>query len=106
MKDNEELRKLIESNPDLPLVFIVPTENINCDYTSQVFQKSSCYVSDVYFYEEFYTDDKIDMEEYIRNMLDNTPLSYGMDDETFDKLVEDYIETEVESYKAIVISVC
>lgn len=58
------------------------------------------------FYEEFYTDDRTDMEEYIRNMLDNTPLSYGMDDKTFDKLVEDYIETEVESYKAIVISVC
>ena len=34
MKDNEELRKLIESNPDLPLVFIVATENITCDYTN------------------------------------------------------------------------
>lgn len=105
MKNNEELRKLIESNPDLPLVFIVPTENISCDYTGQVFQKSNCYVSDVYFYEEFYTDDKTDMEEYIRNILDNSPLSYGMDDETFDELVEDYIKKEVESYKAIVVSV-
>lgn len=105
MKDNEELRKLIESNPDLPLVFIVATENITCDYTNQVFQKSNCYVSDVYFYEEFYTDDKVDMEEHIRNMFDNNPLSYGMNDEIFDALVADYMEKEVESYKAIVVSV-
>ena len=41
----------------------------------------------------------------IRDMLDNNPLSYGMDDEAFDKLVEDYIETEVESHKAIVVNI-
>ena len=96
---------MIESNPDFPLVFIVATENITCDYTNQVFQKSNCYVSDVYFYGEFYTDDKVDMEEHIRNMFDNNPLSYGMNDEIFDALVADYMEKEVESYKAIVVSV-
>ena len=45
------------------------------------------------------------MEEYIRNMLDNNPLSYGIDDEAFDKFVQDYIEKEVESYKAIVVNI-
>ena len=38
MKDNEELRKLIESNPDLPLVFIVDSEDIDCGYYYTAFQ--------------------------------------------------------------------
>lgn len=105
MKDNEELRKLVESNPDLPLVFIVPTENINCDYTSQVFQKSNCYVSDVYFYEEFYTDDVEDMIDDYRDRLADEAEYKDLSDDEYDKAVEKYVDENIEHYKAIVVNV-
>lgn len=37
MKDNEELRKLIESNPDLPLVSLVNSEDVDGGYYYAVF---------------------------------------------------------------------
>ena len=37
-KDNEELRKLIQENPNLPLVFNIYTDNIDIDYYCQVFE--------------------------------------------------------------------
>lgn len=37
MKDNEELRKLIEENPDLPLVFLVPVDYLDDSYGYMAF---------------------------------------------------------------------
>lgn len=105
MKDNEELRKLIESNPNLPLVFIVPTENIDYDYTSYVFQYSSCYVSEVYFDDEHYTDDVEDMIDNYRDRLADEEGYKDLSDDEYDKAVEKYVNENIEHYKAIVVSV-
>ena len=52
MKDNKELRKLIESNPDLPLVFLVNSEYVDGGYYYTLFQYSKCYISEIYFDDE------------------------------------------------------
>lgn len=105
MKDNEELRKLIESNPDLPLVFIVPTENIDYDYTSCVFQYSNCYVSEVYFDDEHYTDDVEDMIDDYRDRLADEEEYKDLSDDEYDKAVKKYVDENIEHYKAIVVNI-
>lgn len=105
MKDNEELRKLIESNPDLPLVFLVNSENVFGDYYYTVFQYSKCYVSEVYFDDEHYTDDVEDMIDDYRDRLADEEEYKDLSEDEFDKAVEKYVNENIEHYKAIVISV-
>lgn len=105
MKDNEELRKLIESNPDLPLVFLVNSEYVDGGYYYAVFQHSKCYVSEVYFDDEHYTDDVEDMIDDYRDRLADEEEYKDLSDDEYDKAVEKYVNENIEHYKAIVISV-
>ena len=103
MKDNEELRKLIEENPDLPLVFIVNSEDVDGGYYYAVFQHSKCYVSEVYFDDEHYTDDVEDMIDDYREKLADEEEYKDLPEDEFDKAVENYVDNNVEHYKAIVV---
>lgn len=105
MKDNEELRKLIESNPDLPLVFLVDSESVDCGYYYAVFQHSKCYVSEVYFDDEHYTDDVEDMIDDYRNILADKEEYKDLSEDEYDEAVEKYINENIEHYKAIVVSI-
>lgn len=105
MRDNKELRKLIEENPDLPLVFIVPTDYLDDTYSGMVFQNSSCYVSEVYFYDEHFSDDIRDIIDDYRDILAEDDEYVYLSDEEFDKAVENYVDNNVEHYKAIVVNV-
>lgn len=105
MRDNEELRRLIEKNPDLPLVFIVPTDYLDDTYNSVAFQNSSCYVSEVYSYDENLSDDKRDVIDDYRDILAEDDEYVYLSGEEFDKAVEDYVDNNIEHYKAIVVSV-
>lgn len=105
MKDNKELRKLIEENPDLPLVFSVPTDYIDDSHCSVVFENSSCYVSEVYFDDEHFSDDKEDIIDRYRDILQDEDEYVYLSCEEFDKVVEDYVDNNVKHYKAIVVNV-
>lgn len=105
-KDNEELRKLIAENPDLPLVFNVYTDNIDTDYTCMVFEGAvSCKVETVYFTDNRSYDD---FDEILDDLMD-----YFCDEEEYKDLldadyeeaIKKYIEENVRHYKAIVVSV-
>ena len=43
-RDNEKLRKLIEENPELPLIFYVSSDNISYDYNTTVFEDCYCFL--------------------------------------------------------------
>ncbi|MFG6319585.1 MAG: hypothetical protein K1W33_07030 [Clostridia bacterium] len=105
-KDNEELRKLIAENPDLPLVFNVYTDNIDTDYTCIVFEGAvSCKVETVYFTDDRSYDDFDDiLDDFVCNLEDEEGFE-NLSDEEYIEAVEKYIEENVRHYKAIVVSV-
>jgi len=106
MKDNEELRKLIAENPELPIVFNIYTDNINTDYCSIVFEESvDCKVSIVYFTDDRSYDDFDEILDDFRCDLVDEDEFKDLSDDDYDKAVEKYIEENVRHYKAIVISV-
>lgn len=106
MKDNEELRKLIAENPELPIVFNIYTDNINTDYCSIVFEESvDCKVSIVYFTDDRSYDDFDEILDDFRCDLADEDEFKDLSDDDYDKAVEKYIEENVRHYKAIVISV-
>lgn len=105
-KDNEEIRKLIAENPDLPLVFNVYTENIDTDYGCMVFEGTvSCKVETVYFTDDRSYDDFDDILDDFICELEGEEGFENLSYEEHIKAVEKYIEENVRHYKAIVISV-
>lgn len=106
-KDNEELRKLIVENPNLPLVFLVSNDERCSDYGSQIYEYSNCRVATVYFPNDLdYCYDDFDdiKDEYMTDFADAVEYE-KLSDEEYEKAIEKYIEENVRHYEAIVISV-
>ncbi len=105
-KDNEELRKLIQENPELPLVFNAYTDNIDTDYNCMVFEGTvSCKVETVYF-----TDDRSydDFDEILDDLMDyfcDEEEYKDLSDADYEEAIKKYIEENVRHYKAIVVSI-
>lgn len=105
MKNNEELRKLIQENPDLPLVFNVYTDDIDTDYNCIVFESCHCRVETIYFYEDRCTNDDIEVLEYYMDFLSEEDEYKDLSDEDYEEAIKNYIEENIIHYKAIVVSV-
>lgn len=105
-KDNQELRKLIEENPELPLVFCVSNDNLYYDdYSMTVFEGCYCKVEEIYTDEErYYNDSDEILDDYKDKLCDNEEYKDLSDDE-FEEAVEKYIDENIRHYKAIVIYV-
>lgn len=110
MKNNkEELVKLIQENPNLPLVFMVSSDEVTCDYCYTVMKKFRAYKSEIYEYEKFgdlvFSDDEDEVIEYYAEDLSDEQEYKDLSDEEFDKAVEEYVEKEIEHYEAIIVYV-
>lgn len=110
MKNNkEELVKLIQENPNLPLVFMVNNDEIAGDYGSTVMEEFTAYKSEVYKYERWgnlcFSDDKSEVEEYYADELCEQEGFKNLFNEEFDKAIENYVDENIEHYEAIVINV-
>lgn len=104
-KDNEELRKLIKENPELPLVFYVSNDNLCYDYNTSVFEDCYCKVDEIYIDDERCYDDFDEIvDDYRDNLCDEEEYKDLPDDE-FDKAVEKYVNENIRHYKAIIVSV-
>ena len=109
-KDNKEhLVKLIQENPDLPLVFLMSNDEVAGDYGSTVMESFVADIREVYKYEHFgdlvWSDDEYDVKDYFRDILADDERFKDLQDPEYDDAVKEYVDTEVEHYKAIVISV-
>lgn len=103
--DNEELRKLIEENPGLPLVFEVYNDEICFDYGCTVFEACKSRIGTVWFTDERMYDDKSDVvEEYVGRYEDAEEWC-DLSNEEFYKRLEDLVEEEVRHYEAIIVRV-
>ena len=101
--DNEELRKLIEENPGLPLVFLVYNDEICFDYGCTVFEACKSRIGTVWFTDERMYDDKSDVvEEYVGRYEDAEEWC-DLSNEEFYKRLEDLVEEEVRHYEAIIV---
>lgn len=107
--DKEHLVKLIQENPDLPLVFLVRNDELAADYGSTVMESFVADIRDVYKYDYYgdyiWSDDIYDVKDHFRDILADDERFVNLEDPQYDEAIEKYIEEEVEHYKAIVISV-
>lgn len=107
--DNEELRKIIEENPGLPLVFEVYNDNVCFDYGCTVFEACRSRVGTVWFDEQHSDgrmyDDKDDVIDDFRYKYCDDEKYKDLSDEEFDKAMEELVEEEVRHYEAIIVRV-
>ena len=105
-EDNEELRKLIQENPNLPLVFNIYTDNIDTDYCCQVFEGTvSCKVETVYFTDDRSYDDFDEILDDLMCDLSDEDEYKDLSDEEYEEAIKKYIEDNIRHYKAIVVNV-
>lgn len=109
MNKKEELINIIQSNPDLPLVFLVSNDEIADDYSTTLMENFNVSVETLYEYQKYgdycYSDDYYDVEDYFRDYFSNNEEYKDYSDEEYDKMIEEYIESEVVHYKAIVVTI-
>lgn len=108
MKEKDELIKLIQENPTLPLVFMVSNDEILDDYGWTLHENFNCKVETVYFIENFFSSSivcigKDEVLEKAQEILADDEKYENLTDEEFEKCVENYIEENIRHYKAIII---
>lgn len=108
MKNNkEELVKLIQENPELPLVFMISNDEVAGDYGSTVYEEFTAYKSEVYRYERFgdlvFSDDRDEIVEYYSEELAEKEEYKNLIEEKYTEAIEKYVDENIEFYEAIVI---
>ncbi len=103
--DNEQLRKLIQENPELPLVFYVSNDNICEDYGMTVFEGCNCKIGTVYMNDVRTYDDLDDILDYYIDYFSKEEQYKEMSAEEYGKAIAVYINENVRHYKAIIIEV-
>ena len=104
-KQTKELLKLMQDNPDLPLVFMVGGE-LTADpyeYRYTFVESYSAEVETIWIYQDTCYNHIVDVTEAVEEDLWDEEY-VKISSEEFDKIVEKYIEENVEHYKAIVIT--
>lgn len=108
MKNNkEELVKLIQENKDLPVLFMMSSDEVASDYGYTVMEEFTAYKSEIYKYERcgdlVFSDDKDEVVEYYQEELAEKEEYKNLYEEKYTEAIEEYVEQNVEHYEAIVI---
>lgn len=107
MNSKEELNKLIQDNSNLPLVFMVSNSEKCVEYGYSVYKDWRCCISEIYCienkYEKLFYDDIDEVQEIFENEMCDEDEYKHLSDEDFKRKVKDYIEENIEHYKAIVV---
>ena len=107
MNSKEDLNKLIQDNVNLPLIFMVNNSEMCVDYGYSVYKEYRCYISEVYCIEDdckkLFYDDIDEVQEILEDEMCDEDEYKDLSDEDFKRKVKDYIEENIEHYKAIVV---
>ena len=98
MNNRDKLFKLMQENPDLPIVFSCSTEEMSDDYAYMFYEDFSCDVVTIYKTDETIYDDEDDIKEYYEYIYEDE--YEGLSDEEFNANIQDLINN-TEHYKAI-----
>lgn len=109
-KNNKEnLIKLMQENPDLPVVFMVYTDYIDTDYSTILLKDFRAYKCVLYEYNRFgdlvYTDDKREVVEYFVDYFADEDQYKDVPQDTYEKIIEKYVDEQILNYPAIAIYV-
>lgn len=105
--NKEKLLKLIEENPNLPVVFFAANDDFCPDYGSTVFENFSCYKAIIWIdddYDRTYYDDFEEIVEIYSDRLYDDDRFKNLFNEEYEKAIEEYVKETVEHYEAIIIS--
>ena len=98
MNSRDELFKLMQENPDLPIVFCCSSDEICDDYCWMFYKEFSCDIVNIYETEEQIFDCDIDITEYYQDLYED---EYSdLSDEEFNKKIHELVEN-TPHYKAI-----
>lgn len=107
-KNNKEnLLKLIEENPNLPVIFFAANDDFCPDYGSTVFENFYCYKATIYIDDDedrTYYDDYESIKEIYSDKLCDEEGFKDLFNEEYEKAIDEYISEHIEHYEAIVIS--
>ena len=104
MNNKQELLKIIQENPDLPIVFFAHGGDFCDDYYSTAFGNFNTYIAEIYEDEEqWYDGEEQIVEDYMDRFCDKEEYE-DLTDEEFEKAIKEWVNTNIKHYKAIVIS--
>lgn len=98
MDNREKLFKLMQENPELPLVFMCSMEEMCDDYSSMFYSNFGCDIVTIYYTEKQMFDDEIDIKEHYEYIYEDE--YENLSEEEFDKKIKERID-ETPHYKAI-----
>ena len=97
MSSRDKLFKLMQENPNLPLVFCCDSDELG-EYAWTFYEDFGCDIVTIYKTEEQIYDHIIDIEEYYQDLYEDE--YKDLSDKEFNKKIQDLIE-HTEQYKAI-----
>ena len=107
--NKQELIKLIQENPSLPVVFFVNNDMVAYDYGSTFMEDFRADKEVIYKYERFgdlgYSDDKEEVIEYYCDYFADEEKYRDLSQEEYEKVMENWVNQNIEHYEAIVIYV-
>lgn len=98
----EKLRKLIQENPDLPLVFIVESDVVaDCDYVTWFVPRIDCHIGEILDCEQSINDERIytDRDEFEEDVEDFFFNSYEFMNEETEEELERKVKDEIKKYE-------
>ena len=101
--DNEELRKMIQEYPDLPLVFMVNNDEICFDYGCTVFEGCRCKIGTVYIDDDQTYDCVEDAIETYSDIYCDDEKYEDLNDKDFYEAMKEYVNENIRHYEAIIV---
>ena len=98
MNNREKLFKLMQENPELPLVFNCSTDELCEDYDYMFYEDFNCNITTIYKTEEQIYDNEDDIREYYEYIYEDE--YEDLSDEEFNANIQDLID-HTEQYKAL-----
>lgn len=102
MNEKEKLIKLIQENPELPIVFNCSTDEMDDSYSYMFYENFICDVKTIYkTKDDGVYDHIVDISDYYASMYEAE--LENLSDEEFDKKIKELVDN-TEQYKAILVS--
>lgn len=109
INNKEELIKLIQENPKLPLVFMINNDEVAGDYGCTVMEDFRAYKSEIYKYERWgdlvFSDDREEVEEYYMDTFADEEKYVDLSQEEYEEVIKNYVNQNIKHYEAIVLYV-
>lgn len=102
-KPAKELLEIINSNPDLPIVYFVNQDD--CEYSWTLMEYSKVEVTDIIYIDNKVYSDKDDALDDLANTYADSEETKNMSDKEYNDYIEEVFNRDATVYKSIVVYV-